>query len=206
MATIPIDCIFYINLDHQTDRRDEIEKELRPIAELLGYPTERFPATFHFSIGAVGCIKSHIAVLKEARHRNYRRVLIVEDDFKWNFSPEQICESLKEIETLTSFNVCMLAANVKESLPCMQKNIRYILEAETGAGYIVNSTYFDVLISAFQEALPKLEKTNEHWNYALDVVWKPLQKQHQWICIHPLLGKQRDSYSDCSNTFSAIEW
>jgi hypothetical protein len=93
-----IDCIFYLNLDHRPDRRAKIESELQPVAELLGYPMERFPAIFHFSIGAVGCMKSHLAVLKEAKKRNYRRILIVEDDFQWNFPAAEICERFKEIE------------------------------------------------------------------------------------------------------------
>ena len=73
-----VDGIFYINLDHRTDRKEEIEKELRDI----GLPFERFSA-IPTCPGIIGCGYSHLSVLKEARRRGYKNVLIFEDDFEF---------------------------------------------------------------------------------------------------------------------------
>ena len=73
-----IDGIFYINLDHRTDRKEEIERELTR----FDLKFERFPAIPH-KIGGVGCGTSHLEVIKLAKQRGYRNVLIFEDDIEF---------------------------------------------------------------------------------------------------------------------------
>ena len=84
---------YIINLPNRTDRRIEMEKQLRSSgvkAEFFSAirPTDAggFP-----SVGARGCFLSHLAILKEAEHQR-RDVMIMEDDLdlfenfgaKWN--------------------------------------------------------------------------------------------------------------------------
>jgi GR25 family glycosyltransferase involved in LPS biosynthesis len=64
-------------LEHRLDRFTEINAELSNM-RLEG---ERFNAISH-SKGIVGCGYSHLEVLKLAKSRNYKNVLIFEDDFK----------------------------------------------------------------------------------------------------------------------------
>ena len=73
-----IDGIFYINLDHRTDRRAEIEGEL----SRFDLKFERFPAIAH-KIGGVGCGTSHLEVIKLAKKRGYKNVVIFEDDIEF---------------------------------------------------------------------------------------------------------------------------
>jgi GR25 family glycosyltransferase involved in LPS biosynthesis len=74
--------IFVINLEHRTDRRRAMEKELSKI----GWNAEFFPAirpaeAADFpSIGARGCFLSHLAVLRRASETEARRLILVEDD------------------------------------------------------------------------------------------------------------------------------
>jgi hypothetical protein len=72
-----VEHIFYINLEHRKDRRDQIEHELEIMS--LKQNSERFEA-IHKKPGIVGCGYSHLAVLKLAKERNYENVLILEDD------------------------------------------------------------------------------------------------------------------------------
>ncbi|MEP3224691.1 MAG: hypothetical protein ABJO01_01860 [Parasphingorhabdus sp.] len=79
------DSIRIINLPHRTDRRSEMEGELRRIG-LLDDPRVAFFNAFQFddagpfsSPGARGVYQSHLAILDEAAANNYR-VLILEDD------------------------------------------------------------------------------------------------------------------------------
>ena len=71
-----IDGVFFINLDRRVDRLAEISEEL----SLMGIEGERFSAVDR-SPGILGCGLSHLSVLKLARERGYRNVLIFEDDF-----------------------------------------------------------------------------------------------------------------------------
>ena len=68
-----IDKIFYINLDRRTDRRDLIEMDLAKI----GLVAERFVG-IPYEPGIVGCGKSHLAVMKLAKERGYKNVLILD--------------------------------------------------------------------------------------------------------------------------------
>jgi hypothetical protein len=71
-----------------------------------------------------------------------------------------------------------------------------VFDGQTASGYIVNNHYYDTLISLYEWAIPLLDSTNEHWNYANDMVWKRLQPKDNWIYFLNRLGKQRDGYSD----------
>lgn len=72
-----IDKIIYINLNKRIDRRTDIEKDLNDFN--LEY--ERFEAIETPGFGILGCGQSHLAVLKLAKERGYKNILIFEDDF-----------------------------------------------------------------------------------------------------------------------------
>ena len=69
---------FYINLEHRTDRREQIEEELQKI----NINAQRFNA-IRVANGAVGCTISHIKLLENAIHNNYPHLLILEDDIQF---------------------------------------------------------------------------------------------------------------------------
>ena len=52
---------FYINLDHRTDRKEHVEKELN----IIGVNASRFEA-IKMENGAIGCSMSHLKILQTA--------------------------------------------------------------------------------------------------------------------------------------------
>ena len=199
-----IDKVFYINLEDRTDRKLEIETELYNYG-IVDY--ERFNAIKHEAIGLVGCAKSHVEVLKLAKEREYKRILIFEDDFEFKISKEEFYNCMQKIEDL-EFDVCLLSYNLfkSEELPEMPF-LKKVINAETASGYIINQHYYDKLINQFSYGIPLLEQTNYHWLYANDVVWKELQKIDTWICFNPKVGIQRaNTFSDCSKTVNVGNW
>jgi len=79
--------IFVINLEHRTDRRAAMQKQLSRIGWRAEFFSAIRPATAaNFpSIGARGCFLSHLSVLKSARDAGVQQLVILEDDV--NFSP-----------------------------------------------------------------------------------------------------------------------
>lgn len=82
------DRVFIIHLPDRTDRMAGLEREFR----YLGYPIDRVEffdaqrptSTMGFaSLGARGCFESHLAILKIARERGLKNVLIIEDDLSF---------------------------------------------------------------------------------------------------------------------------
>ena len=193
-----IDKIIYINLERRLDRLHEITEELT-MFNLVG---ERFNAIPH-SNGIVGCGYSHLEVLKLAKQRGYKNILILEDDFTFLIPKEEFEKEMTMLfENNISFDVCMLAYNLKESETSVHGPfLKRVLSAQTASAYIVNSTYFDTLIDLYNFAIPMLEKTGQHWIYANDQIWKHLQRNDNWVCFTTRIGKQRASYSDNGNSF-----
>lgn len=188
---------FYINLDHREDRRAEIEGELSKI----GIPFERFSAV-KWNPGIVGCNYSHLAVIKEARRRGYESVLIFEDDFQFLVDKETFWATMAAVEKDLSgnFDAVMLGYNMQESRPYSDHLIK-VLNAQTTSGYILHSRMYDKIISLYEDATPKLIKTGEHWNYALDQAWKILQPDSHWFATKIRIGLQRPSFSDIGQKF-----
>ena len=101
---------FYINLERRIDRRSEVEEEFRD--KFL--QVERFPA-IEYTPGTIGCNLSHIAVLKLAKARGYKSVMIFEDDFEFLVSKEQWEQLIAQLPA--SYDVVMLSYNMIRSTP-----------------------------------------------------------------------------------------
>jgi GR25 family glycosyltransferase involved in LPS biosynthesis len=190
--------IIYINLERRLDRLHEITEELTTIS-LEG---ERFNAIPN-SNGIVGCGYSHLEVLKLAKQRGYKNILILEDDFTFLIPKEEFEKELTMLfEKEIQFDVCMLAYNLMESETIVHTPfLKRVLSAQTASAYIVNSTYYDTLINLYNVAIPLLEKTGQHWIYANDQIWKRLQRKDNWVCFTTRIGKQRASYSDNGQSY-----
>jgi len=195
-----IDKIFYINLDRRTDRRDLIEMDLAKL-ELVA---ERFVG-IPYEPGIVGCGKSHLAVMKLAKERGYKNVLILEDDFTFLVSKEELDVALEKFfSNVKDYDVCMLCGQNMSVTP-LTSGLSKVIEASNASAYIINGAYLDTLIALYEEALPLLEQTGKHWIYANDQVWKVLQRKDNWLCFNPRLGKQRSGYSDNAKAFMDYE-
>lgn len=194
-----IDKIIYINLDKRSDRRNEIENELNKFQ--LDY--ERFDAIPYPEFGIYGCGLSHLSVLKLAKERNYKNILIFEDDFQFLVSKYEFEENLtKFFESNVDYNVCMLSYNLNEMSVIENSVVNKVIFSQTASGYIVNSNYYDKLIQLYEWAIPLLLLTKMHWIYANDIVWGDYQKHDNWFYFKTRIGKQRASFSDNSLTFT----
>jgi glycosyl transferase, family 25 len=180
----------YINLDKRTDRKKEIESELRR----MGIPNfKRFPAVNHRD-GAIGCAYSHLNLLKEAKNKKYKNILILEDDFEFIVSKKEfwkLMEATKDID----YDVIMLGYQLNKHED-YNDTFYKVLEAQTASAYLVNSGFYDKLIKNLEDAVLEFEKTGQHWNYANDQCWKSLQPISKWYAFRTRIGKQRPSFSD----------
>jgi glycosyl transferase family 25 len=190
--------VYVINLDHRTDRLEEITKEL----DIMGLKFKRFPA-IKTSPGIIGCGLSHLAVLKEARELGLKEVLIFEDDFTFSESKEHCWKTVEEFLKNETYDVVMFGYNMQKSSP-YKPGLLKVLEAQTASAYIVNHRFYDKLINLFEEAMPLLQSTGKHWVYANDEVWKKLQPGADWFAFEPRMGYQRKSFSD--NTQSVTDY
>lgn len=188
-----IHSVFYINLDTRPDRRQEIEGELARM-DISG---ERFPG-FKTAPGIIGCGQSHSGVVKEAKARGYKNVLVLEDDFTFLVSKEEFWDLLaKALSEVPDYDVLMFGYNMNRSEPHSDLLMK-VMEAQAGSGYLVNEKFYDTLIATWDAGTEKLIETGRHWEYACDQIWKTVQPGAAWYAFTTRIGKQRPSYSNTS--------
>jgi len=186
-----IDHIVYINLDKRVDRREHIEGELSK----MGLSGERFSAISHIR-GEVGCFLSHLTVLKHARERKYRNILILEDDFEFLVErPEFEGIVTTFFKQNVPYDVLLLAYACRKSEP-YNDIVMKGRDLQTTSGYIVHEQFYDRLIKLSEESLEKLIETNDKLHYSLDMCWKVLQPVSDWFVFRTRIGRQRKDYSD----------
>lgn len=190
-----VDLFMIINLSHRTDRKAHITNELNRVQ----IPQEKIKfieAIYQPGFGAVGCTKSHIVCLEYAIQHKLKSIVIFEDDFTirplhvW-YEAWAFLNKNQELQ----YDVIMLAGNILRSVPFKEKMIR-VLDGHTTSGYIVHWSFFESLLTNFQEGLRHLERTYRGRSYAIDQYWKRLQPSAKWFCFQPRLGYQYPSFSD----------
>lgn len=193
-----IDKVIYINLESRKDRRENIESELKSLA--IDY--ERFDAIATPGFGILGCGVSHLSVIKLAKQRGYKNVLILEDDVHFVLNREEIDSLLnKFFSSNIEYDVLFLSYIIYKGEDTDYPFIKRGLHTTTATAYIVNSSYYDKLIKLYIFSTNMLAKTGRHWLYANDLIWKSYQETDRWYCIYPIVAIQQSGYSDNSLSF-----
>jgi len=199
-----IEKIFYINLEKRSDRCEQIVKELKEYN--LYENSERIEAIYTPEQGILGCTMSHLSTIKLAKERGYKNILILEDDYYFIISKEEFEKELSQFfDEKIPYDVCMISYNINESKSTEYPFLKKVIDGQTGSGYIVKDSFYDSLIEIFEEAIPLLRDTQQHWKYANDQIWKRLQPISKWYALTTRCGKQRDGYSDNSNKYEKYD-
>jgi len=184
---------FYINLEHRTDRREQIECEL----SVMGINARRFNAISNKN-GAIGCTMSHLKLLNNAISNNYSHLLILEDDIQF-LEPELFKQKFNRFLELHGNNLDVIifsGNNVPPYIPVDDTCIR-VTRCQTTTGYLVNGHYLRILRDNIKEGLEKLIKNPQmHYFFAIDKYWFCLQQFDNWYLIIPPTIVQREGYSD----------
>jgi glycosyl transferase family 25 len=198
-----LDRFFYINLDKRKDRMEEFLGEYKKM-NLPDDKLERFPAILNAKNPDLGCLRSHLSVLKLAKERGYKFIVIFEDDFEFLIDSSTFSNNLKEFFSLDlDFKAVMLSYNMTGEPPiAFNKLVGITHDVQTASGYIVNMNYSEEFINCLEYGYKMLKKTGEHWNYMNDQVWKSLQKDDKWYYFMDRVGKQRKSFSNLANSIT----
>lgn len=187
--------IFYINLEHRKDRKEDIENQLKSVG-LSNF--ERFNA-IRLSNGRIGCSMSHLQCLKLAKDRNYDHLLICEDDTTF-LNPSLFINQINSFfqnKRITNWDVLLLGGNNIPPYQQIDETCIRVSHCQTTTCYLVNGHYYDTLIENIKEGINRLmREPDNHRYYAIDMYWLQLQKKHIWILIIPLTVTQKEDYSD----------
>jgi glycosyl transferase family 25 len=188
--------IVYINLDHRIDRNNNIIQQLKPYKK---NNIIRLGASYYKQNGPKGCALSHIRILEMAIKNNWDNVLILEDDFIFTQSTNNInCLINKFFCDNVVWDIIMFSSNLIK-FNKYNDYLNNVIEGKTTSGYAVNNTFFKVLLLKFKQCFNKLNvpvynKNLKH--FCIDMGWRELQLNSNWYIFNPKIGKQKDGYSD----------
>ena len=187
---------YYINLDHRKDRKEETLKELKKIGI---HNPNRFNAIKNEK-GAIGCSMSHLKVIELAKKNNWDYVVVFEDDVKF-VKPEETLKKLNKIvNSNINWNVILLGGNNFKPYEIINEDCIKVNNCQCCSSYIVQKSYYEVLINHWTKGLDKLIRTYDYPKYACDQYWKLLQKKDNFLLITPVEVVQREDYSDIEKT------
>lgn len=204
---------WFINLDKRPDRRAQVERHLRA----CGWPSARFAALEDPLGGAVGCTRSHCAVLRaflaQPGSGADRLCLVLEDDVVFPRS-DLLLQAVRAFLYLRTgrdgseddWDVLLLgAANAGPlflppaaeagRLPPFCARLR---RAQTTTAYLVRGAYVPTLLANMEDGLARLQAhPDQRAQFAVDRHWFPLQAQDRWfLLLPPACALQRPDFSD----------
>jgi GR25 family glycosyltransferase involved in LPS biosynthesis len=194
-ATTPI---YYINLDHRTDRRQHIVHEL----QRMGLHATRIPAVYEPQREILGCAKSHILAIEQFLDSGASCGIVLEDDFTFHDDKKWVKDQLTRLfASEVPWDLVMLSGAILESTETDVPGLLKVSNAQTTSGYMVTRHFAPVLLQNLREGAALLEdhfritgKKKHEW--CLDQYWKLLQPTANWYIFYPKLGFQMESYSD----------
>lgn len=204
------DRVFVINLERRKDRWQQIVKELSRVGiqnyERFDAINPRFeeisPITYsamqcapwttdrnQYLAGSCGCKFSHVEVVKLSLERGYNKILILEDDVKFNFfSSRNLKRALQELPE--DWELLYFAGNNVHQPEPYKANISLVKRTFSTCAYAVNLRIGKII-----------ESFAVNSGLEIDVYYADnIQARKRSYLIRPGIAKQRAGWSDIVGT------
>ena len=177
------DKVFVINLDRREDRLNKISRKL----SYFKIEAQRFPAIDGLTLNldlpefipgkgmlennfAVGCLLSHLEVVKLAKSKGYKKILILEDDI---LISENIDNTIKLITELPNWKLLYLGASQYDwKVNYFSEHFYFCKDTLGTFAYALDESIYDDFI----EEVQKLDKS-------IDNILANLQKKNSGFCF-----------------------
>jgi GR25 family glycosyltransferase involved in LPS biosynthesis len=140
------DCIvYYLNLDKDLSKKEKTTSELLKV-----FPNSvinRFPAILH-KIGHIGCMMSHINLIKNALEQEKNNIFIFEDDIEWTCD---INEFKNQINKINDYDIIALYYNIGYlenilEIDILDNNLGKIKNTRSAAGFLIKKSFIPKLL------------------------------------------------------------
>jgi GR25 family glycosyltransferase involved in LPS biosynthesis len=133
----------------------------------------------------LGCLISHLEIIKDAKKNNYKNILILEDDIIISNDYRNQLQNLLDFVKNNTYNIIYLGASQHCWKDIKFLKNHYIAKNTTGGfSYIVNSCYYDEMICGLDVL-----------NKPADVFLSNKQKNEEFIVLYPNMF-----YADLENS------
>lgn len=194
---------FAINLEHRTDRRIAMQKQLASVgwqAQFFSAIRPQSAANFP-SVGARGCFLSHLSVLKIAQKSGLEQVIILEDDL--NFAPEFAERWNNSMSKLQAIDWSIFyAGHVLKGLPSGLSAMSPSVAVRCAHFMVINRDAISKLIAGLEAILSRPAGHPLGGPMHVDGAYSTLRAQDPALITYahfPVLGFQRPSRTDIGN-------
>ncbi|RZK49212.1 MAG: glycosyltransferase family 25 protein [Pedobacter sp.] len=169
-----LDQIYIINLKRRPDRlklfyeyNSHILEGLNNIKVIEAVDgNEIKDANWEFEIGALGCLKSHYNVIKDAKAKGFKDILILEDDI--SFTSDALIRLEKGYNELPeNWEFLYLYANHLKSPIPHSESLERISCALSTAAYMINHKSYDLLIEIIERESKQIDVIYAHLHFLL---------------------------------------
>lgn len=198
---------YLISLESRVDRREDFIKNIKA-NQFSENQFNWLVAIRDNNFGGLGCAKSHLLALSEFVSKTESQYCcILEDDFRFRCTKEDVEKVINTVDKNYNWDVFLLAGTQVVSIPTLLETsdhkIEKLFEGCTSSGYILKREYAKHLIINMLECIEGMERYKYleprsliYHSFALDQVWKPIQRKNNWYCTLPMLGFQVEGFSD----------
>jgi hypothetical protein len=185
--------VVYVNLDSRTDRKAQIEQELKVFApEQIHRIPGIVPDILDMAHKNVALATAHLNAVKLARDNQWPNTLFLEDDAVW----KNIEKGYPCFEKLVqgSYDAIMLGGHHAE----YDDETFRVKNATSGASYLLHNSHYTVFIDKLQAMIDSFVSgvTNHALVQGDVMVFAPLQKEYKWFIVIPPLMVQLPGKSD----------
>lgn len=185
---------YCINLKHREDRWLESKKEF----EKLNLNVERFDAIYSNN-GHLGCLKSQLAIIKQAKEENLNNVLIFEDDIRFfdDNTQDYLDKALKDIDD-NDWYLLYLGGNCRKKITKHSDYLYKVVGLQCCQSVIYNKKSFDIILNRYKNLGDYIDISMVIDQYLAH----DFQYKHDCFMVNPMLTIQRSSLSDIERRVS----
>jgi GR25 family glycosyltransferase involved in LPS biosynthesis len=205
------DKVYCINLEERTDRWDSCLEKFKEYGIVNFKRFEGIKVNGNLSskkLGQIGCSASFYNILKDARDKNYNNILILEDDFNFTVSKDEMSEALgKAFEEMPKdWDMFYLGANIVNEImhnpiEKYSENLFKLNSAYTTHSICFSKNSFDKILNFFQSEENWVENLMTNYE-SIDVFFaKDFHIANKCFIWKDLLCLQEPSFSSIENTF-----
>lgn len=187
------DEIYCINLDERTDRWEHAQDEFRKVGILD--KVKRFSGIRDVD-GRLGVIKSNLAIIKIAKEKKLKNILIFEDDVQFivDNPQEVLAKTIQQIGNI-KWHLFYLGANTHQKLTKFKPNLILLKNAFAVHSMAYSELMYDIFINKYEKM-----KVISTFDDILDVfLARKIQEKYICLMTHPMMTTQMNSYSDIEN-------
>ena len=187
--------IYVINLDTRTDRWEHAQKEFEKVGILDR--VKRYSAIKHQD-GRIGLILSNLDIIKDAKKRNLKNVLIFEDDFEFLVdNPLEVLQTSLDRAKDIKWHLFYLGANTHQKLIKIAPNLILLKKAFATHSLAYSELSYNNFIYKY-DGIKKIKSQSD----ILDVFCAQ-HFQEKFIClmVEPMMTTQMNSFSDIEGSF-----